>query len=708
MRAQLLLTAGLLAALPAAAAELTVTTLDDELNADGDCSLREAIEAANLDTAVDACGMGDGTDSIVFDTALSGGSVSLTLGELVIASDLRIGAIDGPFVTVLATPGARHLRVVSGEVRVQKMGFESGQAARGGSVLVEATAGLFSTTDVVFERNTATEGGGALWIDGGEVRTVSTIFDDNRASAASGGAVYVAGGRFVGMEETVFILNTATDGGALAVVGGTADLFAAEFRENLAIMRGGAVFVTDPDGAPGLRASVQATRFEANAARNGGAIWSDAPFETVLPQVTTRGRGDDPIGRSVFGGNTAFENGGAMYAAMTTATLDGLYLTENVAGFGGGAVFLGDGMTASVTRSEISYNQAGVAETDGARGGGIAVIDDGETEAATELFISESWVDRNGFWVEDTGLGGGVYAEAAAHVSVQNSTISANRAQEGAGAWATGGLTLSNSTVSSNRASGAGGGLYLDVPPGVFADGGADFTTIAQNRAGTDGGGIGCPASEGGEACFTIGNSILAQNEVANEPSDCSGRVWTTSTNLVTVEEGCIAGGTTDGSVIGGVDPLLLPLADNGGWTPTMALQDGSPAQDVLQLEPFDRFDQRLFLRPGRPDLGAYEIGGIEVGEEEGPAASATLRLDPPAPNPATGEVSLSFEQPATGPARLAVLDLLGREVRVAHEGTAPPELRRTLDVRGLAPGLYVIRLMSAGQQATQKLTIMR
>ena len=37
------------------AANLTVTTTDDELNSDGDCSLREAIQAANTHTAVDAC-----------------------------------------------------------------------------------------------------------------------------------------------------------------------------------------------------------------------------------------------------------------------------------------------------------------------------------------------------------------------------------------------------------------------------------------------------------------------------------------------------------------------------------------------------------------------------------------------------------------------------------------------------------------------------
>src|ERR671921_618797 len=49
---------------PAHAATISVTTTTDELNADGDCSLREAVRAANLDASVDACVAGTGADMI--------------------------------------------------------------------------------------------------------------------------------------------------------------------------------------------------------------------------------------------------------------------------------------------------------------------------------------------------------------------------------------------------------------------------------------------------------------------------------------------------------------------------------------------------------------------------------------------------------------------------------------------------------------------
>jgi CSLREA domain-containing protein len=46
---------------------ITVNTLADELNSDGDCSLREAITAADTNEPVDACISGDsGADTITF------------------------------------------------------------------------------------------------------------------------------------------------------------------------------------------------------------------------------------------------------------------------------------------------------------------------------------------------------------------------------------------------------------------------------------------------------------------------------------------------------------------------------------------------------------------------------------------------------------------------------------------------------------------
>ena len=78
---------------------LVVNTLDDELNSDGDCSLREAIEAANTNTTVDACGSGDVlTDTITFSVT----------GTITVTNQLEVNA-GGPLLidggNVITTSG---------------------------------------------------------------------------------------------------------------------------------------------------------------------------------------------------------------------------------------------------------------------------------------------------------------------------------------------------------------------------------------------------------------------------------------------------------------------------------------------------------------------------------------------------------------------------------------------------------------------------
>src|SRR5512132_2086799 len=57
------------------AATITVTTVADGVANDGNCTLREAIIAANTDTAVDACAAGSGSDVIV----LAAGTYTLSV-----------------------------------------------------------------------------------------------------------------------------------------------------------------------------------------------------------------------------------------------------------------------------------------------------------------------------------------------------------------------------------------------------------------------------------------------------------------------------------------------------------------------------------------------------------------------------------------------------------------------------------------------------
>ena len=83
--------------IPAAhATAITVNTTDDELNSDGDCSLREAIQAANTDTAVSGCLAGAGADIITLPdglytlTIIGPDEESNATGDLDVTSHLTI------------------------------------------------------------------------------------------------------------------------------------------------------------------------------------------------------------------------------------------------------------------------------------------------------------------------------------------------------------------------------------------------------------------------------------------------------------------------------------------------------------------------------------------------------------------------------------------------------------------------------------------
>ena len=69
---------------------ITVTSLADNTDSDGEVTLREAIQAANTDTAVDGSVAGDGADRIEFAPELAGGTIKLTNGPFEVSESVVI------------------------------------------------------------------------------------------------------------------------------------------------------------------------------------------------------------------------------------------------------------------------------------------------------------------------------------------------------------------------------------------------------------------------------------------------------------------------------------------------------------------------------------------------------------------------------------------------------------------------------------------
>jgi CSLREA domain-containing protein len=226
-------------------------------------------------------------------------------------------------------------------------------------------------------------------------------------------------------------------------------------------------------------------------------------------------------------------------------------------------------------------------------------------------------------------FGGGMFVQSASSVSVDNVIFSGNQESGGAGgAIYNGGmpLTVTNSTFSNN--SGYGGAINND--------GSAVLTVINSTFSGNTGSGHvgGTIAQIGVNGSTTLTNVTISTNDatsalyiafgtltlrnsiVVNNGAGASCQVvvpGTVANGGNNIDGGTACGwGSTNGSMSSS-NPLLGPLTDNGGPTPTMALLTGSPAIDGVTFNAPNSApaaDQRGIARPqgARYDIGAYEL----------------------------------------------------------------------------------------------------
>ena len=90
-------------------------------------------------------------------------------------------------------------------------------------------------------------------------------------------------------------------------------------------------------------------------------------------------------------------------------------------------------------------------------------------------------------------------------------------------------------------------------------------------------------------------------------------------------------------------------------------------------------------------------------------AVESGLDLEGAAPNPTAGATRIAFTLAQAGPTRLAVYDLLGREVAVLADGQlAEGRHEVRLDAGALASGTYVYRLQAGTEALTGRMTVTR
>ncbi len=99
----------------------------------------------------------------------------------------------------------------------------------------------------------------------------------------------------------------------------------------------------------------------------------------------------------------------------------------------------------------------------------------------------------------------------------------------------------------------------------------------------------------------------------------------------------------------------------------------------------------------------------VPVPIEPAGAVPNGVALDLAGPNPLRDRTTFVLSLPEAQPVRLAVFDLLGREVAVLADGAyASGPHRFPFDASALAPGAYLVRLDAEAEAVTQRVTVVR
>jgi len=568
------------------------------------CTFREAVEIINLGAPItNGCSVDDsddplGTnDSIEFNDDID--TITFEEGEILITADVTINT-DSDFVSLKGDQTSRLLRIdsdngaTSPTVTINDMGLTGGSAMggtlsaqRGGAITIENNSSI-TINDSEISGNNAVQGGG-IYASQSDVTINDSIIGENTSSNNGGGVKTFGNGNIIINRTSIINNNSNGAGGGLYSYG----------ADNLTISH---------------------SSISANVSQgNGGGLSS---YSSGSLNITNSAFSDNEAFSSGYGGGIYTGGAGARNISQNTR-ISGNY----AAGVGGGVHTSGSG-SIIVSDATISANNSPVA------GGGFYISGEGASTIINST-ISDNSATYYG--------GGGIYAlsfYSGASLTINATILSGNMAENGGGVVArlNGPTTINNSTIFDNSVSQRGGGILSSQSNSIVT---VNNSTISGNT-GDDGGGLSINVG----STMTLNNSTVANNIADSGGASVYGSVLTLNNSIIAGTVGsadCVqlmAGVYSNGSsnniiensqcsTLSGaplgmpVDPLLAPLANNGGLTQTHALFVGSPAIDAASntdcaAAPINNLDQRGVSRPvgANCDIGAFE-GEVDLPEPE-------------------------------------------------------------------------------------------
>jgi hypothetical protein len=487
-------------------------------------------------------------------------------------------------------------------------------------------------------------------------------------------------------------------------------------------------------GACGLASAIKAANLDlaqqSCAAGNGAdriefALPSPSTITLAaeLPAITTAVEIAGPgAGALTISGNHAVRPLGVGFTTETV-TISNLTIADGKSKFGGAMTNSAEllRLIGVVVRGNEAVEEGG---TDVFPAGG-AIYNQGKLQVIAST-IAENVARGGGASNQNSPSGGAVYSGSSSELVLEDSTLSGNRTiATGTGGASTslsqGGAILNfgvvrivRSTINGNTATATGGGTNNTARGGAMnnANSGSVKVTIERSTIAGNSASGASQASGGGVYAYGSSFQILGSTIAANGATEGANVSINVPTKFRdTILAAPVGGPSCVGSFIEslgfnldegnscgfakpsdqhGVNPLLGPLAANGGPTATMALLHGSPAIDRGTSVAGEATDQRGFARPveiaavangpesNGADVGAYEAQVIRAEITAGPREGETI-ADP--------EPTFAFATPEPG-----------ATFACSFDGAVPAACTSPLRAPRLADGPHTLSIVATGQ----------
>ncbi|XSG77644.1 choice-of-anchor Q domain-containing protein [Herpetosiphon llansteffanensis] len=552
---------------------ITVNTLVDDVTANnGTCSLREAIQAANTNLAVDACPAGSASDTI----QLAAGSYTLSLtgaespqtGDLDLNGIIQITGVTSATSIIDANDIDRALEITGGNVSLRNLqvrnGFHTGPANEfdtyGHGILHQA---------------------GSLIIDSSMVTTNGYITN------STGVATSFFGGGIASLTGYLTITNSLVENNYVS----------AESMGNSGI--GGGLYID------ASTVQISNSSFRQSSAGTGAAIYNDAGQLTIVNSTIGRHFNNGEFSGSIatdtgqtLVNDTQFVNNQprAMWLSSGSATVTGSIFNQN----GGNGLFYCSKGGAISSSGRLSVSNSRFIDNWANEGGAIGVITGTTTIDHSEF----SGNDARGFMAgREMCLGDGGTINTGQH----------------------GQVLLDSSTLAYNHADGFAAGIFHSTNPNPLIISNSTIVSNTNSLLTPDSGSIVENDGPGITALYSstvqLSNTLLAgnRNDASNVARDCSG-LFSSQGHVLIEHADAVCNLTQATGDLIGVQPELGSFDFHGGATRSFSLDPASPAVDAGPSA-CGATDQRYFPRPvdgddddqALCDIGAFEFGSAAI-----------------------------------------------------------------------------------------------